>query len=321
MFCTNCGKEVANDMAFCPYCGKEVHAVIKKAAAEAKPEPKVTPKPEPVIQPEPKYTPASVSAERSGSEERDEKKTGLILKKPVLIGIIAGAAIIFIIILIVIIRVITGIFGGGKYTVNEPGAVAASTAPNGYGAMSSGALNLSFLYPLNLTAMEQADGIYLYSADGSSQDIILVASQTGKEKPESYFKNCRKMMKESYQNPEFDKIREVNTAGKTLYMLRTSMLANGVRQTADRYLELYNDRYIEYTVMGPQAGKSDAILQGIISSLVPQAGIYSANPNSSETGNAGNDTRSGGSFGGGFKPKYVERSLEDSIPPESDYDE
>ncbi len=278
MFCTNCGKEVADNMKFCPYCGKEVHRPAPKAV--------------PVIPPEDKPEPTAHQV----TESKPEPK---ITKKPLLIGIIAGAAIIFIIILIVIIRVITGIFGGGKYTVNEPGAVAASTAPNGYGAMSSGALNFSFLYPLNLTAMEQADGIYLYSADGSSQDIILVASQTGKEKPESYFKKYRKMMKESYQNPEFEKIREVNTAGKTLYMLRTSMLANGVRQTADRYLELYNDRYIEYTVMGPQAGNSDAVLQGIISSLVPEVGIYSANPNSSETGNAGNDTRSGGSFGGG----------------------
>ena len=275
MFCTNCGKEVADDMKFCPNCGKEV------------------------LRPAPKPEPEIINGTGSG------------IKKPLLIGIIAGAAVILIIILIIVIRVITGVLGEGKYTVNEQQAVAASTAPAGYGAMSSGALNLSFLYPSNLTTMEQPDGIYLYSADGSSADIILIGAQTGKEKPESYFKKYRTMMKESYKDPEFDKIREVNTAGKTLYMLRTSMLANGVRQTADRYLELYSDRYIEYTVMGPQAGKSDAVLQGIISSLVPQAGIYSENPNSSGAGNASDDTRSGGSFGGGNDDGYDYQESED----------
>jgi hypothetical protein len=222
-------------------------------------------------------------------ENGKEEKQGIFQNKPLLIGIIAGAAVIFIIILIILIKVITGIFVGGKFTVNEPRAVAASTAPNGYGAMSSGALNLSFLYPLNLAVMGQADGIYRYSTDGSSADIILVGAQTGKEKPESYFKKYRAMMSQSYQDPDFDEIREVNTAGKTLYMLRASVLANGARQAVDRYLELYNDRYIEYTVMGPQAGKSDVVLQGIISSLVPQAGIYSANPNSYETENGGGE--------------------------------
>ncbi len=281
MFCTNCGKEVADDMKFCPYCGKEVH----------KPEAVITPRPEPAVE----YKPESAINHRPESmrsfepENGKEEKQGIFQNKPLLIGIIAGAAVIFIIILIILIKVITGIFGGGKFTVNEPRAVAASTAPNGYGAMSSGALNLSFLYPLNLAVMEQADGIYLYSVDGSSADIILVGAQTGKEKPESYFKKYRAMMSQSYQDPDFDEIREVNTAGKTLYMLRASVLANGARQAVDRYLELYNDRYIEYTVMGPQAGKSDVVLQGIISSLVPQAGIYSANPNSYETENGGGE--------------------------------
>ena len=83
------------------------------------------------------------------------------------------------------------------------------------------------------------------------------------------------MLKASYGNTvELSEINKFQIGNKIVYMVRGSVTIDGKTQPIDRYIEIYADRYVEYTVMCVEPGGIDNIVQSVIATLVPQAGAY-----------------------------------------------
>jgi hypothetical protein len=88
--------------------------------------------------------------------------------------------------------------------------------------------------------------------------------------PEKYFKDCNKLMLSSFSNVQSTPINEVELEDKTLYLVR--YICDG--KVIDRYLELYDGFYIEYTSISDEKGSLNTELYYAISTLRVSEGAY-----------------------------------------------
>lgn len=184
------------------------------------------------------------------------------------VGLIFQAAIIIIILITV--------FGGGNYTVNSASEDTDLSVSEGYRLYISESENLAFLYPAECsTSHDEANGTYIYLAQSGEEPYILVLYSSGKStSPEKYFSQYSKLLRSTYENAKVSKIAEVEVDGKTLYMVRSTVSEEGSTFTVDRYIELYEGGYVQYTVKSYHINDDELVLCSIISSLRLNAAAY-----------------------------------------------
>ncbi len=151
--------------------------------------------------------------------------------------------------------------------VTEP----AGEVPQGFSVYNSEKYNVSMLYPAAMTISEQDNGIYLVAA---SSAFMIVDTVNEKTLPDAYFPAYKEMLNASYDNVELSDVTQLQVGDKIVYMVRGKVTADGKEQPIDRYIELYEDRYVEYTVMCSIPGEIDNIVNSVISTLIPQSGVY-----------------------------------------------
>lgn len=298
MFCPNCGKQMPDNIKFCTSCGASLDAV-KQAVQQLQPTPQVQqPQQRPPQQaPQPQQ---AVPVQPQPQAQKPPKKRG---KLPLFIGIAIAAVIL----LVVVIGLASG--GGKGVNVFSENNVNMNI-PGGYDYMGNTEVGVSFLYPTTATVRDNGkEGIYVYPTGNAGVPYIQVESLNRKVKPSSYFKSYDKQLKKEYSSAQIEDIKQVNAGGKTLYMQRATVFNDGSDQTVDRYIEIYKNKTIEYTVKTVQPGAVDNVLNGIVQSLCPKAGIYgdvtvtgqSSVPSGTGTGseNPGSATLPSDAFPGG----------------------
>ncbi|MDY6327889.1 MAG: hypothetical protein SPL51_00200 [Lachnospiraceae bacterium] len=140
--------------------------------------------------------------------------------------------------------------------------------------------NYSFVYKADAKLVEDNPNIYLYTVEEGEPPYIMIYYTKGKIKPEKYFKDYKKIVKKSYKKASFKKISQVHIGDKTLYMLRAEIKSEGSTYVIDRYIEIYKDCSVQYTIKSNHTGSEDEVLAGIIKSFCFDSKAYSNRNNS-----------------------------------------
>ncbi|MBO6230069.1 MAG: zinc-ribbon domain-containing protein [Ruminiclostridium sp.] len=170
------------------------------------------------------------------------------------------------------------LLGNKNYTVNKTPTndiIASAVRPAGSDAYNGDGIEVSFLYPASAAIRtDLSDGIYLYPSGAQGLPYIMISRVNTSSDPEKYFAEYQKQMNSSYSSPDFDDIRKVEAGEKTLYMQRMKTVFDGVDQVIDRYIEVYSDCTVTYTVKSLNAGSEDDFLKNVILSLYPVRQVY-----------------------------------------------
>ena len=167
------------------------------------------------------------------------------------------------------------IFSGREYTVNTdrlPGETLKISS--GRKSFSSANGEYSFLYPSTAEVSLEGENVYIYTVETGESPYVMVYLSKEKVTPDGYFKDYRRMAGRSLSNPKFGEISQVKIGSKTLYMLRAEIADNGSTEVIDRYIEIYPDMTVQYTVRSNHAGSEDKILSDIVNSLYLSASVY-----------------------------------------------
>ncbi|MCR4922563.1 MAG: zinc ribbon domain-containing protein [Lachnospiraceae bacterium] len=263
MFCSECGNPVAEDMKFCPYCGKiirrdfiekEENKSLKtgellkgeelKEGEEARKSEVKVPKEE---HREKKDEPDKNTGEKEESPDKGKNNSligafkGKPLKIIITIVIIALAAFI--------LSALLNLLSYTGYEVNKGDSGSFYELKEGEIRQNSSFFNLSFACDKDIKVAQKSDGIYVLT---DSSGVVIIDSKSGATNPKAYFKDYKKMLEEKYPDVKIEDVKELETGLKTVYMVRARINNNGSLERVDRYLELYEKGYIEYTVLSEE---------------------------------------------------------------------
>ncbi|MDD5602805.1 MAG: hypothetical protein PHG48_01820 [Eubacteriales bacterium] len=175
-----------------------------------------------------------------------------------------------------------------KYKINEISVGAAKNIPQGFSLYSNGneLQEFTFLYPEELkTGWTEEDGAFIYCGDKRESPYILVhLSLSAKISPERYFSKFGKMVEKAYLVSALTPISEVAVGGKTLYMVRYTCHTGSETVIIDRYLELYDDFYIQYTASSGEADSLNTPMYYAILTMKPSQGFVVQNMGDKLTG-------------------------------------
>ncbi len=148
------------------------------------------------------------------------------------------------------------------------------TIPPGYEVADVMQEGVSFVYPNTYTqAYDMQDGCYIY-LDSFGSQYVLVDYVQEHTSPRKYFKEYNKMLKDSYTSVTTSEIAEVMVLDKVLYLERSEIVEGETTYYVDRYLEPYEDAYVQYTVRTTLPGAGDDVMFRIISSLYTSTHVY-----------------------------------------------
>ena len=147
--------------------------------------------------------------------------------------------------------------------------------PEGQQASASPDGTFSFLCPSSATVQWDEDGAYVYTVSPGETPYILVYYAKGTSfQPDSYFASYARMVKKEYKEAKFGKISQTTIGEKTLYMLRSEVKGDGTTYVIDRYLEIYPDCSVQYTIKTNHAGSEDPVFAALVESLCFGTDIY-----------------------------------------------
>lgn len=179
--------------------------------------------------------------------------------------------------LLLALTLLTVLLGACKrsFVTNEFTAPAElQPVPAGERAFDAPDGTFSFLYPETASVEWTQDGAYLYSVSQGQMPYILIYYAQGSFDPDSYFSSYASLVKRTYADAALGKISQTHVGDKTLYMLRSAVKGEGTTYVIDRYLEIYPDCSIQYTVKSNHAASEDALLASVVQSMCPVTGIY-----------------------------------------------
>ncbi|MDD3920470.1 MAG: hypothetical protein PHO41_04800, partial [Eubacteriales bacterium] len=159
-----------------------------------------------------------------------------------------------------------------SHTTNVADQDAGLAVAENFYLFSGSEIGYSFLYPKTReVGFSKEDGAYIYCGEDTAQPYVLVCriDKRGMS-PEKYFKACDKLMLDTFQNVQSTPINEVELGDKTLYLTRYA--CDGL--VIDRYVELYDGFYIQYTAISNEAGALNTELYYAISTLRVNEGAY-----------------------------------------------
>ena len=136
---------------------------------------------------------------------------------------------------------------------------------------------LSFLYPQGETvSYSKKDGIALYAGQNERTPYLLIKREkTAKMTPAKYFEASDDQMLSSFESVKSTKIHEVHLDNKYLYVTRYVVKdSEDTRLVIERYIEIYDKFYIEYTAVSAAENALDTELYYVIRTLSTTEGAY-----------------------------------------------
>lgn len=172
------------------------------------------------------------------------------------------------------------IFGERKYTVNTANMpneiIKVSSEKKSFAVTEQ---NYSFLYPSTAEVSLDGENVYVYTVENGEAPYVMVYLSKETVSPDKYFKTYRKLVQATLPVTSFGTVSQVKIGDKTLYMLRAEIKDNGSTMIIDRYIEIYPDVTVQYTVKSNHAGSEDKILSDIVQSLYLKSDAYSTDKN------------------------------------------
>ena len=155
--------------------------------------------------------------------------------------------------------------GGGDVGSEGGGAL---PVEDGFSLYSDEGLGYCFLYPEGrAVGYTEEDGAYIYCGEAGAAPYVLVCRTDGKTTADKYFDSFTDTMLDSFASVASRNIYSVEVDGRELYMTRYVCENGGQRLVIDRYLELRDGFYLQYTSLS-EAEKSldtQAVLQDKLS--------------------------------------------------------
>ena len=168
------------------------------------------------------------------------------------------------ILLPIIILTTALLFGGcgsseAEFTVNTENTKTGMPVYEGLSLYTQPNGDFTLLYPQECTVNYNAnDGTGIYPSGASNLPYVLVMRTDKKGMtPKSYFDASNKQILKTFKDVSSTPILEANVDGKTLYMTRYVCDGSTV---IDRYVELYDDYYIQYSAISEKEGDADTEL-------------------------------------------------------------
>lgn len=149
---------------------------------------------------------------------------------------------------------------------------------NGLAVYSSDEAGFSFLYPENDNVeFDEDNGVTIYIEDEDEIPYMLV-KRTNKEgmTPQKYFKDSNKQILKTLKNVASTNICETKIDGKTTYMTRYIGELGDDEIVIERYIEIYEDFYIEYSAFTDEVGSLNTELYYAIKTLSTNTDAYLA---------------------------------------------
>lgn len=194
-----------------------------------------------------------------------------MLQKKKRVLFIAGGAALLIALLCILLLFSFGQFGK-HYLVNKADTETGASVADNFQLYSGDHIGFSFLYPAERTVgWSENDGAYIYCGSGKEAPYVLVC-RTDKSgmNPEKYFKACDRMLLDKFPNLQSTPIQEAKVGDKTLYLVR--YISGDL--VIDRYLELYDRFYLQYTAISNEKGSLNTELYYAITTLRVQENAY-----------------------------------------------
>lgn len=170
------------------------------------------------------------------------------------------------------------IFGKEKYVINAKKSVPKDIEiAAGQQTFVSPDETFSFLYPSTAETEwdDKSSSAYVYTVESGEIPYILVYySKENNVAPGKYFKDYKKVVNKTYDDPKFDEVSKTKIGDKTLYMLRCEIKEKGSTYTIDRYIEIYDDCSVQYTIKSNHASSEDKVFSDLVSSLYLDADAY-----------------------------------------------
>lgn len=163
-----------------------------------------------------------------------------------------------------------------SYVVNKLDSKSGKPLTNGLELYDSPDTDFCFLYPAGeVVSYSEADGVTVYK-DQTGKGPYLLIKKTDKKgmTPEKYFKASDKQMLDSFENVSSTKIYETKIDEKTLYMTRYIVSDGSKEKVIERYIELYEDFYIQYTAISEEIGELNTETYYAIKTLSMADGAY-----------------------------------------------
>ena len=163
-----------------------------------------------------------------------------------------------------------------SHVVNKPDPQKGKKIANGLELYDSPDTDFCFLYPAGESvSYSEADGVTVrQDQTGAGPYLLIQKTEKKGMTPEKYFKASNDQILNTFQNVQSTKIYETAIEGKTVYMTRYLVQDGAQEKVIERYVELYEDCYIQYTAISAQAGELNTELYYAIKTLSMTDGAY-----------------------------------------------
>ena len=169
-------------------------------------------------------------------------------------------------------------FGGcgsseAEFSLNTENAKTGMPIFDGLSLYSLESEKINFLYPEESEVIyNSTDGAGIYTNGYGKLPYVLVKRTEKKGMtPKSYFDASNKQILKNFKDVTSTPILESVVDGKTLYMTR--YICDG-STVIDRYVELYDDYYVQYSALSEKEGEVDTELYYAIKTFTTKTGAY-----------------------------------------------
>lgn len=136
-------------------------------------------------------------------------------------------------------------------------------------------IGFSFLYPYGMNvSWNDEDGACISNDDGKVPYVLVNKTAKNNMTPEKYFKSSDKQILKEFDKVQSSKIHEVPLNGKTLYMTRYQCMSGNSPLVIDRYIEIYQKCYFQYTVISNTADEMNTAMYYVATTLSPEPECY-----------------------------------------------
>lgn len=163
------------------------------------------------------------------------------------------------------------------FTVNDERTKSGMPVTAGFELYDADDENIRFLYPEGESVdYDKNDGVAVYAAkNGRTPYLLIKKTDTAGMDPEKFFKACDDQLLKSFADVKSTKIHEVKIDDKTLYMTRYVVEdREGTSLVIERYIEIYDRFYIQYTAVSENENRLDTELYYAIKTLSTADGAY-----------------------------------------------
>lgn len=161
---------------------------------------------------------------------------------------------------------------GGAGVINTSNTATGMAVPSTLTVYGGEDMGFCFLYPKGMISdYNETDGVILYDGEEGTVPYLLVKKTDKKGMtPERYYSACEKQLLKEFNNVQYADTYQVPLGEKALYLTRYQ--CNDLM--FDRYLELCDDCYVEYTAVSSEKDELNTAVYYVAQTLTLEPAGY-----------------------------------------------